>query len=169
LRSKVGGDSPAAELELALAMLIVRIVFVVLHLLGAAIWVGGHILLSVGFLPAALRERDPQVILRFEAKFERIGIPALIVQAVTGVLLAVAYLPEAGEPWSIHLIGTLSAKFVLLAATIGLAMHARLRLIPRLGPDTLRPLAAHIIAVTIIGVLLLIVGVGIRMGPSALP
>lgn len=32
-----------------------------LHLLGAAIWVGGHLVLALGILPGALRRRDPQV------------------------------------------------------------------------------------------------------------
>ncbi|MBK7271345.1 MAG: hypothetical protein IPI07_18095 [Flavobacteriales bacterium] len=30
----------------------------VLHLLGAAVWVGGHLVLSLTVLPGALRDRD---------------------------------------------------------------------------------------------------------------
>ncbi|MBF3283866.1 copper transporter, partial [Pseudomonas aeruginosa] len=48
-----------------------------LHLLGAAIWVGGHLVLALGILPGALRRRDPQAIRAFEQVYERIGIPAL--------------------------------------------------------------------------------------------
>ena len=43
----------------------------VLHLLGAAIWTGGHLILTFGVLPSALkatRHRSP-----FEHRFERLG------------------------------------------------------------------------------------------------
>jgi putative copper export protein len=141
-------------------------VLVILHVLGASIWAGGHLVLALGFLPAALRARDPQIILGFEARYERIGLPALVIQAVTGVLLALPYLPEAGETMSGHVAGSLGLKVVLLLATVALAIHARLRLVPRLTPETLRPLAVHIVAVTIIAVLLVILGVAIRLAPA---
>jgi hypothetical protein len=55
-------------------------------------------------------------------------------------------------------------KLALLAATVALAIHARLRVIPRLEAATLRVLAYHVVAVTLLGVALLVVGVGIRTG-----
>lgn len=58
---------------------------VALHLLGAAVWVGGHLVLSISVLPRALRARDPGIIREFESGFERLGIPALLVQVVTGL------------------------------------------------------------------------------------
>jgi putative copper export protein len=53
---------------------------VVLHLLGASVWVGGHLVLSLSVLPRALRARDPAIISEFESGLERLGIPALLVQ-----------------------------------------------------------------------------------------
>ena len=55
-------------------------------------------------------------------------------------------------------------KLALLAATVGLAVHARLRVIPRLDAATLPVLAYHIVAVTLLGVALLVAGVAIRTG-----
>jgi hypothetical protein len=55
-------------------------------------------------------------------------------------------------------------KLALLAATVALAVHARLRVVPRLDAATLRFLAYHIVAVTLLGVALLVVGVAIRTG-----
>ncbi len=137
----------------------------ILHLLGASIWVGGHLVLVLGYLPQALRERDPQIILRFEERFERLGIPALLVQIVTGLYLAQRYLP-IGEwfSFSTNLSTLISLKLVLLAVTLALAVDARARLIPRLDRRKLASLAAHIIAVTIVGVLFVVVGVGVRTG-----
>ncbi|HAV88360.1 MAG TPA: copper transporter, partial [Pseudomonas sp.] len=36
------------------------------HLLGASVWVGGHLVLLFSVLPGALRGRDPQPVRRFE-------------------------------------------------------------------------------------------------------
>ena len=51
---------------------------VVLHLLGATVWVGGHLVLSLVVLPRALRARDASVVAEFESGYERIGLPALL-------------------------------------------------------------------------------------------
>jgi len=137
-----------------------------LHVLGATIWTGGHLVLALTVLPRALRERDPKIIEQFEAGFERLGIPALLVQVATGLWLAYRWLPDLGA-WfrldsslSVHI----AVKLGLLAITIGLAAHARLRIIPRLTAERLPALAVHIVGVTVISVLLVLVGVGIRSG-----
>jgi len=139
---------------------------VVFHLLGATVWVGGHLVLSLSVLPRALRAHDPAIVREFESGFERIGIPALLVQVVTGLWLA--------YHWAPHVAGWFSpstpqaqlvlAKLALLAATVVLAVHARLRIVPRLDAATLRFLAYHVVAVTLLGVALLVVGVAIRTG-----
>jgi putative copper export protein len=139
---------------------------VALHLLGATVWVGGHLVLALSVLPRALRTRDPAIIRDFESGFERLGIPALLVQIVTGLWLA--------GHWAPHVAGWFSpstpqerlvlVKLVLLAATLALAVHARLRVVPQLDAATLRVLAYHIVAVTLLGVTLLVVGVAIRTG-----
>ena len=139
---------------------------VALHVLGATVWVGGHLVLSLSVLPRALRARDPALIRDFESGFERLGIPALLVQIVTGLWLA--------YHWAPHVAGWFSpstpqerlvlVKLVLLAATLALAVHARLRVVPQLDAATLRFLAYHIVAVTLLGVALLLVGVAIRTG-----
>jgi putative copper export protein len=138
----------------------------ILHLLGAATWVGGHLVLSLTVLPRALRAGDPAILRDFEAGYERVGIPALLLQAATGVWLAHRWLPQPALWFTID--APLSAlvfwKFVLLGLTLALAAHARLRVIPRLGRDNLRLLAAHIVLVTVLGVGFVILGVGIRTG-----
>ena len=40
----------------------------ILHLLGSAIWVGGHLILSFIILPEVLRKKDPEILLKFEKK-----------------------------------------------------------------------------------------------------
>lgn len=137
---------------------------IVLHLLGASIWIGGHIVLSTAVLPRALQNRDPASLLDFESAFERVGLPALLLQVATGLWLAYLWLPRVSAWFALDtaLSRLIAAKLVLLAATLVLALHARLRLIPRLDRDNLVVLAYHIIAVTIISIGFLLVGVGIR-------
>ncbi len=138
----------------------------ILHLLGASVWTGGHLVLAIGFLPRALRRRDPGLLLDFESRFERIGIPALLVQIVTGLLLAWRYVPEPARWLSFesHVTGHIFVKLILLALTLALALDARLRLIPRLDARRLPSLAAHVVAVTVLAVLFVAVGAGIRIG-----
>ena len=141
-------------------------VLLILHLLGAAIWVGGHLILSTRYLPQALKEQDPNIIRAFEQKYEPLGLPALLLQVITGVLLAYHY----GVPiqywfsFSSPIEVSVSIKLLLLFATILLAIHARLFIIPTLNKKSLPKMAMHIVLITIIAVVMLIVGSTIRMG-----
>ncbi|MFM6989535.1 MAG: CopD family protein [Arenimonas sp.] len=137
-----------------------------LHLLGASIWTGGHLLLALTVLPKALRTRSVEEVARFESLFERIGVPALAVQVLTGLWLAHAALPDISlwfDP-DVPVARPIMVKLVLLASTLALAADARLRVIPRLSADTLKGLAWHIIAVTLIAVLFVATGVSFRTG-----
>ena len=59
-----------------------------LHVLSATIWTGGHLVLAITILPKALREGSVDVIRQFEMGYERIGIPALVIQVLSGFWLA---------------------------------------------------------------------------------
>jgi putative copper export protein len=136
-----------------------------LHLIGATIWTGGHIVLACVVLPGVLRNRSPQELLRFEAGFERIGLPALLTQVATGAWLAAARLPPSG--WldlANPVARPIALKLALLALTVALAADARLRLIPTLTPERLGALAWHIVPVTVVSVLFVVAGVSMRGG-----
>ena len=137
-----------------------------LHILGASIWTGGHLILALSVLPAALRTSDVDAIRSFENRFERVGIPALIIQVVTGVLLVLRYFPggKGLGQWDLPIAQLAWIKFGLLALTVGLAIDARLRIIPQLGPHNLKALAWHIIPVTVISVLFVYIGLRFRFG-----
>jgi putative copper export protein len=139
---------------------------ILVHLLGAAIWTGGHLVLALGVLPGAWRRRDPAPIVAYERAFERIGLPALLVQVASGLWLATIYVPGF---WGVFRPGhgiawLILAKLGCLAGTLMLAAHARLSLIPRLSSATLPSLGWHIIAVTALAVLFTVCGGLIRVG-----
>ncbi|MEO8196740.1 MAG: CopD family protein [Thermoanaerobaculia bacterium] len=137
-----------------------------LHVLGATIWAGGHLVLAVTILPRVLRERSPARLLEFESSYERIGIPALVVQVVTGLWLAYRKVPDVGRWFTFGdpVASLVGIKLLLLAATIGFALDARLRILPNLSEQNLKALAWHIVPVTAISVLFVLVGVSFRTG-----
>lgn len=139
-------------------------ILLLLHILSATVWTGGHLVLALTVLPRVLREKSPAELLKFESAYEKIGLPALLIQVLTGLWLAYRLVPDLGR-WFLfdtpasHLIGT---KLLLLALTVAFAIDARFRVIPRLSEKNLTSLAWHIIPVTILSVLFVVVGVSFR-------
>ncbi len=141
-------------------------VIVGLHVLGATVWTGGHLVLATTILPAALRARDPAILLGFEQRYEKIGMPALLLQVATGLWLAAQRVPDLaawfapGTPAQ----RSVALKLGLLALTVALAASARLRLIPHLTPERLPQLAVHVILVTLASVGFVLAGLSFRLG-----
>ena len=139
---------------------------VIVHALAATVWTGGHLVLDLGVLPMALRERSAAKIRAFEEVFEPLGLTALAIQVFTGLWMGWIYLPGfQGLFSSANPIGMLvGVKLLLLAATAALALHARLRLIPHLTDDNLSSLAWHIRGITALAIAFVVVGALIRLG-----
>lgn len=137
-----------------------------LHILAATIWTGGHLVLSTVVLPKALRKKSVEELLQFEAGYERIGIPALLIQVFTGLWLAHRLVPDVSRWFDLGnpISQAITVKLALLALTICFAIDARLRLIPRLTSEKLPALAWHVIPVTIVSVLFVYAGVAFRTG-----
>ena len=137
-----------------------------LHILAATVWTGGHLVLSFTILPQALKEQSPSELLRFERAYERIGIPSLVIQVLTGVSMAYRLVPDLSEWFNLDnpVSKPIAAKLLLLAITLGFALDARLRVIPNLSECNLTTMAWHIIPVTILSVLFVVVGVAFRTG-----
>jgi putative copper export protein len=137
-----------------------------LHILAATIWTGGHIVLSVVILPGVLRDKSPSRLLAFESVYEKIGMPALLVQIITGLLLAYQKLPAIGAWFNLDnpLATLILAKLSLLLLTFAFALDAKLRVIPVLSEKNLIDMACHIIPVTLLSVIFVVVGVSFRTG-----
>ncbi len=137
---------------------------IILHVLGATIWLGGHLLLCVRYLPEALKKKDPEIIKAFEKKYEIIGLPSLLLQVITGVWMALSVYHVKLFGFNNPIETTISIKLILLLVIVLLALDVRIFVLPRVTKDNLWWLASHIIAVTIISVLFLYFGVSIRFG-----
>lgn len=142
---------------------------ILIHLIGACIWVGGHLVLALRILPAALRARDVAAIRAFEGAFETIGLPAFGAQVVTGLWLALRLQPDWMQ-WadlSDPLSRAIALKLGCRGASLMLAVHARLVLIPQLDARSLPALGWHIRAITLVAVIFVIAGASIRVGGLA--
>jgi putative copper export protein len=174
-----GGRHPGGGLDRALNVVLAftarscwhgrvstHLILLGLHLLGAAIWTGGHLVLALRVLPRALREKNAALVRDFERAFEPVGLPALLLQIVTGIALALDFSPDPSH-WVSMSPGygrATGVKLALLLLTLLLALHARLRLIPRLSDERLAPLAWHIALVTLAAVAFVLVGLSFRAG-----
>lgn len=139
----------------------------VIHLLAATVWTGGHLVLALAFLPRILRERSLEGLLAFESSYEKWGMSALIIQVLSGLWLAYLRLPDlsawfAADSFVSRLI---MLKLALLGLTLAVAMDARLRIIPTLSADTLQAMGLRVRLITLLGVAFVIVGATFRTGP----
>ncbi|HLW42754.1 MAG TPA: CopD family protein [Flavobacterium sp.] len=140
----------------------------ILHLLGAAIWVGGHIVLAVTVLPQVWKQRSTELLFNFESKYERIGMPALLVMLLTGMRMAYLYNVKI-ENWfsfSSPIENVISTKLCCLLIIFMFAASAQFRVLPKLRHNIkyLPLMTFHIIMVTLISITMLILGSFIRYG-----
>jgi disulfide bond formation protein DsbB len=126
--------------------------------------VGGHLLLVVRYLPEALRKKDASIIRQFEMHYEPLGMPALLIQVLTGIYIAYVHHDLPFMSFSTTSAAMANTKIVLLLATIALAIHARFFIIPKLHAGNLVSMAWHIVGVTAIGVAMLTLGFLFRFG-----
>ena len=138
---------------------------VILHVIGATIWTGGHLVLSTTVLQKALKLKDKNILLDFEEQYERIGMPALLSQIITGVILAIYY---SNDFWIIFLMDNkihtiITIKFILLIITSATAIHAKIKVLPSLSNDSLPYMEKHVYIITIVAVVYVIIGVLVRL------
>ncbi len=138
----------------------------ILHLFAATIWIGGHLVLCIGYMPRALKQKDPSIITSFEKSYEKIGLPALLLLVITGVMLSYNYDIKVTDWFSFKtsIEKVISIKLTLLLCTLALAIHARIFIIPKLSAKSLTLMGVHIIAITLIGIAMMVMGTFVRFG-----
>jgi len=131
-----------------------------LHILAATIWTGGHLILATVILPKILKNKDVEGLMAFEMNYEKIGMPALIIQVITGFYLIYSLTPDISTWFSFSDFNTtrIGIKLILLIMTVLFAMSAKFLVIPKLSKKTLPIMAFHIISVTSIGIAFVIIG-----------
>ncbi|MDO4896071.1 MAG: hypothetical protein Q3971_01805 [Moraxella sp.] len=120
----------------------------ILHLLGASIWVGGHLYLLICLMPNFVRQNDVAGFLAFEKSYEPLGMTALVLQVVTGLYMANSVLPFNlwAEPMGI-LTALIHGKLTWLAFTILTALHARFRIVKKLQDGVYTDSTLHVMGI----------------------
>lgn len=141
-----------------------------LHLIGACIWVGGHLYLAIRVMPPILKQNDVKSFILFEQSYEPLGMGALSIQVITGLYMALQYLPNFAMLFNgqaQHLGHLIIAKLVWLSLTLITAIHARFFVVAKLmngtyQKNTLKIMYGHIMLICLWSILFVATGVGFR-------
>lgn len=140
----------------------------IIHLVSACIWVGGHLYLAIRLLPKILKQRNVTLLLNFEKSYEPVGMTALLLLVISGIWMSLQFGIQITDWFSFSnpLERVVSLKLTLLLATVAFALSARIFVIPKLkeNANKLILMAFHILAVTLIGLTMLILGTFVRYG-----
>lgn len=141
-------------------------IVLIIHLLAATVWVGGHLILLLIYVPKARKTNSLDGISFFRKNFEILGMPSLILLLLTGVLLAYDY-EVSIDKWFQFKGGIeriVSLKLLLFITTITLAISATKFIFPRLKNEPKPILYVFILLVTSIAVTMLVLGSLVRIG-----
>lgn len=141
-------------------------VTLILHLLAATIWVGGHLLLLLRFVPKAIKSKSLEELSAFRKNYEPVGMPSLFILIITGILMAYDY-NITFEKWflfenSIEKI--VSIKLILLFISLTLAFITLKFVLPSINKISPFILYCIIFLVTTIAVTMLVLGSLVRIG-----
>lgn len=141
-------------------------ILLIIHLICATIWVGGHLFLAVRILPKAIREKDVKGLQNFKSRYEPIGMPALIILVVTGIMMAYDYNVTLGTWFSFSngIERVVSIKLILLLVTFAMAVTADRFIFPKLNENNIYKAGIFIVSVTLIGLAMLVLGSFVRYG-----
>ena len=139
---------------------------VILHLLGAAVLVGTNLVLMLSVIPKAKKAGDIGIIKGYLAGVGQMGVHALAVQLITGLWLAtpqfngISAAFQMKEVFATHVV----AKLVIAIVVTVLIVVMRRRIAPKLSLETLGSFTAMAATITVLGILLVALGVGLRTG-----
>ena len=141
-------------------------IILIIHLLAATIWVGGHLLLLLRYVPKAIKSKSLEELSAFRKNFEPVGMPSLFILIITGILMAYDY-NITFEKWflfenSIEKI--VSIKLILLFISLTLAFITIKFVLPSINKISPFILYFIIFLVTTIAVTMLILGSLVRIG-----
>ncbi|MCZ8198086.1 MAG: copper resistance protein CopD [Flavobacterium sp.] len=141
-------------------------IYLIIHLLAATIWVGGHLILLLRYVPKAIKTKSLEELSIFRKNFEPVGMPSLFILIITGILMAYDY-NVTFEKWflfenSIEKI--VSIKLILLLISLTLAFITIKFVLPSASKGSPFILYFIIFLVTTIAVTMLVLGSLVRIG-----
>ena len=113
-------------------MLLVNALIMWAHLVAASIWVGGSIFIGIVLAPLLKTISDSadgrlSIMIRVGRKFNKIGVPSLIVLIITGIYNSVGFIAQPSMILDTNYGIVLFIKIILVIALIVIfAIHVRL-------------------------------------------
>ncbi|MER3327946.1 MAG: hypothetical protein RIF34_00095 [Candidatus Kapaibacterium sp.] len=143
-----------------------RSILVILHILGASIWIGGMLIMALGVLPKAKKANKASILLDYESSFHIIGMIALTIQFITGFRLAMIYTGgmKGLFDFSNHLAILFAWKLALLLLTMGLFVFFKKKTLAKLTDENIASASNMIWNITIFAIALMILGLGFSRG-----
>lgn len=141
-------------------------VLIILHILGASIWIGGMLIMALGVLPKAKKANNASLIKDYEGSFHILGMIALTLQFLTGFRLAMIY---AGGmkglfDFSNHAAVLFMWKLVLILLTMGLFVVFKKKTLSALVNSNVSSASSMIWILTLISIALMVLGLGFSRG-----
>jgi len=147
-------------------MSIERSVLVILHILGASIWIGGMLIMALGVLPKAKKAKSASLIKDYEGSFHILGMIALTLQFLTGFRLAMIYTGgmKGLFDFSNHLAVLFVWKLALLILTMVLFVVFKKKTLAKLTDENIGSASNMIWNITIFAIALMVLGLGFSRG-----
>ena len=138
----------------------------IIHLLAATIWVGGHLILLLRYVPKAIKSKSLEELSLFRKNFEPIGMPSLFILIITGIMMAYDFNVSIDKWFSFEnsIEKIISIKLILLLISLTLAFITLKFVLPSINKLSPFLLYFIIFLVTIIAITMLILGSLIRIG-----
>lgn len=137
------------------------------HVLGASVWFGGLMVLSFSVLPKAKRAQDPAGIATFMRHFLRLGYPALVLQILTGPMMATRLVKDMGL-WFAWENGTqdhIGSKLIMFPIIAIIAIQMQRKVLPRLEAGegaAIKSAAKYGHTLTFLSFLMLLMGISLH-------
>ncbi|MBS1556679.1 MAG: CopD family protein [Bacteroidetes bacterium] len=133
------------------------------HVLGASVWVGGHLILLFTVVPRARKQQSIRPIMEFEESFSPLGLTSLALQVISGVWMALHYVSFSDWfDFSYSHQYYLWIKLSLLAATVAIAIRTKFSLLKQPTDQDLPAVVFHIALVTMLAVGFVVTGISFR-------
>lgn len=142
-------------------------IFLLFHVIGASVWFGGLMVLSCSILPRAKRAGDPGALANYLRHFLRVGYPALVVQVLTGPMMATRLIPKMSD-WFAWENGTqdhIGSKIIMYPIIVIVAVQMQRKVLPRLEAGdgaAIKSAAKYGHSLTFLSFLMLLTGISLH-------
>jgi hypothetical protein len=139
---------------------------VILHILGAATLVGTNLVLMLSVIPKAKKAGDINIIKGYLTGVGQMGVHALAVQLITGLWLAAPMFKGISAAFQMKdvFMTHVAAKIVIMVVITVLVIVMRRKIAPKLSMETLGGFTATVGIITVLGIFMVALGVGLRTG-----